>query len=99
MPVVVVHPMLEPMSTLLGVLAGERIGLLAQSTLDQPIGFAVGLTPVRAGEFLLDLQFPAGGCEALGAEHPTVVGQVALDPDAQRAVVGAAFRINCSAFK
>lgn len=88
MPVVGVHPMHELIGAPLGVLLGEGIGSLAQSTLHEPLGFAVGLRPVGAGESLLDPQFPTGGCEALGAEHPTVVGQQALDLDAQRAVVG-----------
>ncbi len=47
-PVVVVDPLLERRSALRGVLVGEAVGPLAQRRLDEALGLAVGLWPIRA---------------------------------------------------
>jgi|2_EtaG_2_1085320.scaffolds.fasta_scaffold180959_1 hypothetical protein len=49
MPVVLVQPDRELLSTLIGIFVGSGIGPLVQGGLDQPLGLVIGAWPVRLG--------------------------------------------------
>lgn len=87
-PVVVVIPVLQGLGSLIGILVDKSIGPLAQSLLDEPLGFAIGLRPVRPPEAMAHAQLPACGSKVLGTEGRTVVGRQPLNGHNQAAVVG-----------
>jgi hypothetical protein len=64
------------------------VGPLAQGSLNEAFGFAVGARSVRAGEAVLDAELEAGSAEVSGAIARTVVGEQAADGDAVLGIEG-----------
>src|SRR5213080_4483039 len=65
-----------------------NVGPLAQCSLDEAFGLAVGAGSVRAGEAVLDAELEAGGAEVSRAIAGAVVGEQAADGDAVLGVEG-----------
>src|SRR2546429_4523499 len=65
-----------------------NVGPLAQCSLDEAFGLAVGAGSVRAGEAVLDGELEASGAEVAGAIAGAVVGEQAADGDAVLGVEG-----------
>ena len=63
MPVVVVLPVRQRLSSVGRVLVGHAVGPFPQSRLDEALGLAVGLRPVGPGELLCDAQLGARSAE------------------------------------
>jgi hypothetical protein len=74
MPVVLVDPGREMAQSIGGVLIEAGIGPLANSSLDEALGFAVGARGVDAGADRLDLQLAAG----LGKQQRTEQGPLSV---------------------
>jgi len=81
-------PAIKHGGSVLGVVVDGAVGPCAQCRLDEALGFAVGLRPVRSGEAVFEAESAAGVVEGLGAECRAVVGEHASDAYAQRAEVG-----------
>ena len=62
------------------------VGPFAGDSLDEALGFAVGLGAIRAGELVLDAEAIAGGGKGVGAVADAAVGEDALDGDAMEGV-------------
>jgi len=73
---------------MLGVLVGAGVSPLAQGRLDEPLGLAVGLRPIRPGEAVLDAQLSTDGGKGMATKGRTVIGQQPLDADPQPRVIG-----------
>src|SRR5438093_7910105 len=65
-----------------------NVGPLAQCSLDEAFGLAVGAGSVRAGEAVLDAELEAGGAEVAGAIARSRDGEPAADGDAVLGVEG-----------
>ena len=83
MPIVVVNPMVQRLSSLQRTLVDEAVSPFTQGRLDEAFGLAAGLRSVRSGEPMSDVQFGAGAGEVPGAEWRAIVGQQTLDGHAQ----------------
>src|SRR3954463_8885806 len=88
MPVVVVSPVIQGLGSLTRSLIDEAVSPLPESRLNEALTLAIGLRPVGPREAVLDVQLPAGGGKVAGTERRAVVGQQALDGDAQGLVIG-----------
>ena len=84
--------MLEPGGELqiafLRVEVVANVGPLAQGSLDEAFGLAVGARSVGTGESVLDAELEAGSAELSGAIAGAVVGEQAADGDAVLGVEG-----------
>src|SRR5512134_4049179 len=83
MPVVVMDPTAQHGSALRGMVVRDAVGPLAQCRLDKPFGFAIGLWPVGAGEFMFNVQAPTRSGEAFRTEGRAVVGEHAAHRNAE----------------
>ena len=86
--VVMLEPGQELLIAFLGVEVVANIGPLAQGSLDEAFGLAVGARSVGAGEAVLDAELEAGGAEVAGAIAGAVVGEQAADGDAMPGIEG-----------
>src|SRR4051812_25568645 len=88
MPVVAVEEGLEPLGALGGGMVRVGVSPLAQRGLNEPLGLALGLWGIRAGETMLEAALGHGGPHGLGAVTGAVVGVDAPDLDAEALEVG-----------
>jgi hypothetical protein len=82
-PIVLMEPAGQLLSSGVRVIVGPGVGPLAQSGLDEAFGFAVGARGVGTGETLGDAEAAAAAVKACGAIAGAVVGEHAGDDDAQ----------------
>lgn len=64
------------------------VGPLAQSSLNEALGLAIGLWPIGSRELVFDPQLGAGLSEGERVKGRSVVGEHALYGDTQRGVIG-----------
>src|ERR1017187_5659588 len=88
MPVVLVDPRSQMAKPFGGVLVDTGGGPLANGSLDEAFGFAIGARSVNASAGVSELQIAAGLGKEGGAEARTVVGHDAPDLDAEVGEVG-----------
>src|ERR1035438_1106261 len=88
MPVVLVDPRSQMAKPFGGVLVETGVGPLANGSLDEAFGFAIGARSVNASAGVSELQIAAGLGKEGGAEARTVVGHDAPDLDAEVGEVG-----------
>ena len=81
--VVVAQPARQVGSAGIGAAIGQGVGPLAQQSLDEPFGLAIGLGRVRPGPDVAQAQQAACLAEQAGDVARTVVGHHAFDPDAE----------------
>ena len=80
--VVVVGPGSKSEVALIGVGPVSGIGPLAQSSLDEAFGFAVGLRRVRASAAVFDVHLQTSLAKPVGAIAAAVIGEQSADDDA-----------------
>src|SRR5882757_2651817 len=61
---------------------GVSVGPLAEGSLDEALGLAIGLWSVRSGEAMLEAEGGDGGAHGVGAVAGAIVGVNALGVDA-----------------
>jgi hypothetical protein len=83
MPVIEMEERLESSSAQRGVLVSASVGPFAEGSLDEAFGFAVGARSIRPGELVLDAESEESRGEAIGAVAGAVIGEEALDGDAE----------------
>ena len=88
MPIVVVDEAREEVGAQRGVLVGFGIGPLPEGSLDEALGFAVGLRAVRASADVSDAKGTEIGGKEFGLIAGAVVAHEALSFNAQRGKVG-----------
>src|ERR1035438_4182238 len=88
MPVVLVDPRSQMAKPFGGVVVETGGGPLANGSLDEALGLAIGARSVNASAGVSELQIATGLCKQGGAEARTVVGHDAPDLDAQVGEVG-----------
>src|ERR1017187_10169912 len=88
MPVVLVDPRSQMAKPFGGVLVETGVGPLANGSLDEAFGLAIGARSVNASAGVSEMQIATGLCKEGGAEARTVVGHDATDLDAQVGEVG-----------
>jgi hypothetical protein len=86
--VVMLEPGGELQIAFLRVEVVANVGPLAQGSLDEAFGLAVGARSVGTGESVLDAELEAGSAELSGAIAGAVVGEQAADGDAVLGVEG-----------
>lgn len=86
-PVVLVQPQWQVRGTLHGRLIGTAVGPLAQRRLDETLGLAIGSRRVRTSTKMLELEATAQAPKAPGQITGTIVGQYALESNAQASVI------------
>jgi hypothetical protein len=87
-PVVEVSPDRQGGTSSVGVGIGAPIGPFTQRGLDEALGLAIGLRAVGTSELVRDAELVACIEEGVGVERRAVVGEQALNRDAQLPVIG-----------
>jgi len=86
--VVVLHPGLQVVIALVGVLPVTGIGPFPQSGLDEAFGLAIGSWGVGTSEAVRNIEFRAGLSKLAGAIAGAVIGQQTANGDAVELVKG-----------
>jgi hypothetical protein len=87
MPVVVMQPGKQLGVALLGIEIGADVDPLAESGLDESLGFAVGAGSVGAGEVVTQAELKDSGAKGVGAITVTVIGEQTANADTEGGVV------------
>ena len=81
------EPERELLCALRGGFVDVSVGPLAQGSLDEAFGLAVGLRSKRSGVAMAETELDAAGVEGPGAVAPSVVGEYSPDGDAKTSVI------------
>ena len=87
MPIVLVDPSGQLRGTELGVVVGTRVSPLAEGSLDEAFGFAVGAGSVGTSEAQAEAELVTETAKDAGAITGAVVGKQAADGDAEAGIV------------
>src|ERR1044072_3791045 len=82
MEIVVVEIEREEGSAVVTGVVRAGVGPLASDGLDEALGLAIGLGPVRCGEEMCEAELVAGSGKEPGAIRRTAIGEDGLDGDA-----------------